>query len=60
MKTVRVAENFADGSMASLMLTQSGRGNRTMKSKRGLMTMLVGLAMLATPLTAAARDVARP
>ncbi len=27
-----------------------------MKSKRGLMTMLVGLAMLATPLTAAAYD----
>jgi hypothetical protein len=56
MKTVCAAENFSDGSMASLMLTQSGRGNRTMKSKRGLMTMLVGLAMLATPLTAAAKD----
>jgi hypothetical protein len=27
-----------------------------MKSKRGLLTMLVGLAMLATPLTAAAKD----
>src|SRR5271156_701077 len=27
-----------------------------MNSKRGLMTVLVGLAMLATPITAAARD----
>jgi hypothetical protein len=42
--------------MASLMLTHSGRGNRTMNSKRGLMTVLVGVAMLAMPLTAAAKD----
>ena len=27
-----------------------------MKSKRGLMTLLVGVAMLAMPLTAAAKD----
>jgi hypothetical protein len=44
------------GSMASLMLSHSGRGNRQMKRKLNLMTALVGLAMLATPLTAAAKD----
>src|SRR5579863_7238710 len=42
--------------MASLMLSLSTRGNRKMKSKRNLMTALVGLAMLATPITAAAKD----
>lgn len=47
---------FRNGSMASLMLSQSGRGNPTMKSKRGLVTVLVGLAMLAMPLAAAAHD----
>src|ERR1700735_3357720 len=48
--------SFEKRSMASLMFSHSGRGNRTMNSKRGLMTMLVGVAMLAMPLTAAAKD----
>src|ERR1700719_4317376 len=43
-------------SVASSMLSHSGRGNPTMNSKRGLMTVLVGLAMLATPIAAAAKD----
>ena len=47
-------EGFRKQPMASLMLSHSGRGNRTMNSKRGLMTVLVGLAMLATPIAAAA------
>src|SRR5579863_6849579 len=42
--------------MASSMLSHSSRGNRQMKSKLNLMTAMVGLAMLATPLTAAAKD----
>src|ERR1700735_2697213 len=45
-----------NGSLASLTLSQSGRGNRRMNSKRSLMTALVGLAMLATPIAAAAHD----
>jgi hypothetical protein len=48
--------SFEKQAMASLMLSHSGRGNRTMNSKRGLMTVLVGVAMLAMPLTAAAKD----
>src|SRR3984957_8116228 len=43
-------------SAASLMLSYPGRGNPTMNSKRGLITVLVGLAMLATPIAAAAKD----
>src|SRR5579863_5988518 len=50
------AGNLRKRAMASLMLSHSGRGNQTMKSKRGLMTLLVGVAMLAMPLTAAAKD----
>jgi hypothetical protein len=48
--------SFEKRSMASLMLPKSGRGNRTMNSKRGLMTVLVGLAIVATPIVAAAKD----
>src|SRR5277367_2651491 len=47
---------FRNGSLASLTLSQSGRGKPTMNSKRSLMTALVGLAMLATPIAAAAHD----
>jgi hypothetical protein len=45
-----------NSAVTSLMLHYPGRGNPTMNSKRGLMTVLVGLAMLATPIAAAAKD----
>jgi Ni/Co efflux regulator RcnB len=46
-------EKRLDGVLNALSL---GRGNQIMNSKRGLMSALVGLAILATPMAAAAKD----
>jgi hypothetical protein len=49
-------EFFRDASLASLMLYHLNRGALTMKFNRSLMTGLVGLALIAVPITAAAKD----
>jgi hypothetical protein len=52
--SMNIAENFESVAMASLMLSQSG-GGKQMKSKLSLMSAMVGLAMLAIPMTASAK-----